>query len=62
MTLRCAECLTEYAPTAAPLYHLFDHTTDCEYSFDTLDCLLAFAWRIKESQPKLSKSTTLSVD
>jgi hypothetical protein len=54
MTIRCFECLEECPPTYT--FRLYDEETECEYGFDTIDCLLAFAWRIKESQPKLSKS------
>ena len=53
--LRCHECLKEYE-TLDHAFDLYDHETDCEYSFDTIDCLLSYAWRIKEQQPKLSKS------
>ena len=56
MGLRCIECLAEINIDDKTYFRLYQADLDIDEIICSPSCLVAFAWRIKEQQSKLSKS------
>jgi hypothetical protein len=56
MSKRCNECLAEINEEDKTYFRVYQADLDIDDTICSPSCLVAFAWRIKESQPKLSKS------
>ena len=54
-SLRCNECGVE-RNEHMPWFRLYVPDTDMQHCLCSIECVLAKAWDIKESRPKLSKS------